>query len=224
MYITHDGQRLYLNSWNYNAALIFSELAKIIENAGGRVKPCAHYASISNRSITEARNEHTERAEKMRAAAERITDPEKSEKLKAAAAKEAEKAAELDQIDNTPRDAAHIGYISFVLNNVYYYYQTDRNPFFPFYYIKTPIREGKYSRDAACTEDEKTWLYDCFFYATCSDADRREAANLIFNMLVTAPPSEIIRDHRRQRVPNTYNSGYHYETVYSPERLEKISF
>ena len=37
--ITKDGTRLYLTAWEYNAARIITELAKVIENHGGRVKP-----------------------------------------------------------------------------------------------------------------------------------------------------------------------------------------
>lgn len=28
----------------------------------------------------------------------------------------------------------------------------------------------------------------------------------------------------RQRVPNRYDGGYHYETIYAPERFGKIDF
>ena len=39
-----------------------------------------------------------------------------------------------------------------------------------------------------------------------------------------AAPSQIRRERKRQRVPNTYNSGYHYETVFEPERFARIDF
>jgi hypothetical protein len=73
-------------------------------------------------------------------------------------------------------------------------------------------------------EDKKEWLFDCFFSWNCSDADIKEAANLIFNMLCTAPFSEIMRDQRRERVPNMYDGGYHYETICAPERVAEIDF
>ena len=58
----------------------------------------------------------------------------------------------------------------------------------------------------------------------CSKSDIVEAANLIFNMLVNADKSPIVRDFKKQRVPNIYDGGYHYEIIYAPERLEKIDF
>ena len=50
--VTKDGTRLYLRSWEYNAARIITELAKVIENHGGRVKP-TNTAIITDRSAEE---------------------------------------------------------------------------------------------------------------------------------------------------------------------------
>lgn len=176
--VTKDGKRLYLRAWEYNAARIITELANIVKNHGGRVKP-THTAIISDRSAEE---------------------------------------------ENEPITVTHTNYISFVLDEVYYYYQVNDNPFFEFYYYKTPIKNGKRSRDAGLEADKKEWLFDCFFESNCAQQDIVEAANLIFNMLCNAPMSKIIRDSYKQRVPNTYNDGYHMETVYKPERMEKVDF
>lgn len=123
-----------------------------------------------------------------------------------------------------PIAVTHTSYITFVLDETYYYYQVDANPFFEFYYNKTPIKNGMRSRDAVLEADKKEWLYDCFFGSNCAQQDVIEAANLIFNMLCNAPLSKIIRDKHKQRVANTYDDGWHYETVYVPERLEKVDF
>lgn len=176
--VIKDGERLYLLAWEYNAARIISELAKIVQNHGGRVKP-THTAIISDRSATE---------------------------------------------ETEPISVTHTSYISFVLDETHYYYQVNDNPFFEFYYNKTPIKNGKRSRDAGLEADKKEWLFDCFFGSNCGQQDIIEAANLIFNMLCNAPMSKIIRDSHKLRVPNTYNNGYHIETVYKPERLEKVDF
>lgn len=176
--VTKDGTRLYFKSWEYNAARIITELARIVENHGGRVKP-THTAIISDRNAT--------------GEAEPIT-------------------------------VTHTSYISFIIDGTYYYYQLNDNPFFEFYYNKTPIKSGKYSKDAGLEKDKKEWLYDCFFQSNCGQPDIVEAAHLIFNMLCNAPMSEIIREGRKQRVPNTYNNGYHTKTVYKPERMANIEF
>ena len=176
--VIKDGTRLYLNSWEYNAARIMTELAKIVKNHGGRVKP-THTAIISDRS----------------------------------AKKESE-----------PITVTHTTYISFVLDETYYYYQVNSNPFFEFHYQKTPIKNGMRSKDAALEAENKEWLYDCFLSSNCGQPDIVEAAHLIFNMLCNAPLSEIIRDSYKKRVPNTYNSGYHIERVYKPERMDKVDF
>lgn len=176
--VIKDDTRLYLKTWEYNAARIITELARIVNNHGGRVKP-THTAIVSDRSVKE---------------------------------------------ENKPITVTHTTYISFILDETYYYYQVDSNPFFDFYYSKTPIKNGKRSRNAGLEADKKEWLYDCFLMSNCGQPDIIEAANLIFNMLCNAPVSEIIREGHKQRVPNTYNNGYHIETVYKPERVEKIEF
>lgn len=176
--VIKDGERLYLRAWEYNAARIISELAKIVQNHGGRVKP-TNTAIISDRSATE----------------------------------EAE-----------PISVTHTSYISFVLDGTHYYYQVNDNPFFEFYYSKTPIKSGKYSKDAGLEAAKKEWLFDCFFGSNCGQQDIIEAANLIFNMLCKAPMSKRIGGKHKQRVTNTYNDGWHFETVYAPERLEKVEF
>ena len=82
--VTKDGERLYLRAWEYNAARIITELARIIENHGGRVKP-TNTAIISDRSAEE---------------------------------------------ESDPITLTHTSYISFVLDETFYYYQVDDNPFF----------------------------------------------------------------------------------------------
>ncbi len=153
--VLNDGERLYLRAWEYNAARILTELAAIVKNHGGRVKP-TYTAIISDRSAKE----------------------------------EAE-----------PITVTHTSYIEFVLDETYYYYQVVDNPFFEFYYNKTPIMNGKYSRDAGLDEDKKEWLFDCFFGSNCGQPYIIEAANLIFNMLCNAPMSKRIRGkHKQQRL------------------------
>ena len=219
MIVTKENERLYPATWGYNAARITTELAKIVENNNGRVK-YGHAALISNRTITSAIFEKEERIKNLKAAT-----GENKKEIRAAAIKALEKEiAELKQIDNRPIRVTHTSYISFVLENNYYHFSMDDNPLFPFYYTKTPVKNGSYSADACSTEDKKTWLYDCFFFWDCSDADIKEAAQLIFNMLCNAPYSVIRRDSCRKRVSNYYNNGFHYETVYAPERIAKIDF
>lgn len=213
MIITRENERLYLSSWNYNAAQILTELAKIVINNGGSVKP-TKTAIISNRSISEAIHENENRLE-------RLTN---SEKAKTAIETITAEIETLKSINNEPIKVTHLTYINFILDGVYYSYSIDDNPFFPFHIYKTPIKDGKRSADAACIEDKKEWLFDCFLKMNCNKSDIVEAANIIFNMLVNSNNSPIIRDSHRQRVANTYNSGYHYETIYSKERFIDIGF
>lgn len=181
MIVTQENERLYLGSWEYNAARILSKLAEIVESNGGRVKPLNH-AIIQNRNYSPEEREATE-----------LT-------------------------------VTHTSYIAFVLDGFYYYYQVDGNAFFPFYFTKRPIINGTYSQDACLDNDPKNWFFDCFFSKSCSNSDIVEAAYLVFNMLCNAAPSTIRRECKRRRVPNARGSGYHYETIFKPERFSKIDF
>ena len=220
MLVFKENERLYLKSWSYNAACIISELAKIVINNGGRVKPTYH-AIISNRTIDSAIKDYSFKLERY---TNIVNEGHGNEKTKIAIEYVKKELEKMEALNNEPITVSHTSYISFMLNGYYYYYQVDDNPFFEFHYIKTPVSNNKYSSDAALVEDKKEWLEDCFLKIDCSKSDIIEAANQIFNMLVNAGTSPIIRDKTRKRVPNTYNGGYHYETVYSPERFENVNF
>lgn len=224
IFFTKENQTLYPATWEYNALLIIDELATIIENNGGRVKPGYRAGYIQNRSIDNAIIEYQARAERIAAAIDEYPDSGKNGPRRAALVNLNADIEKLKQIDNAPRRIEHDLYLSFVIDSSYYYMQLDENPFFEFYYQKTPIKNGRYSADVYLTELEKTWLYDCFFMLDCAAADRREAANLIYNILVNAPYSEIHREYKKERVNNLYDGGYHYETIKVKERFNTLDF
>lgn len=223
MIVTKDNERLYPATWEYNAARVITRLALVIENYGGRVK-YGKNAVISNRSIDNAIIEKQSRIERLKElnALNNLTANE--EKRDAVIKSLAQDIEELKTLNNEPLTVTHTSYISFIFNDFYYYFQVDSNPFFPFYYSKTPVNGDRYSKDAALQESKKEWLYECLLSWTCNDSEIKEIANLIFNELCSASASPIIRDHKKQRVSNTYNTGYHYEIIYAPERIATIDF
>lgn len=181
MIVTKENERLYPGTWEYNAARTMTALAKIIENNAGRVK-YPHAAIISNRNHDAAIRDYMEKIERLE-----TLEKENSKPARAAAIVEFKKKLEEKQaINNDPIRVTHTSYIQFILDDVYYYFQVDRNPFFEFYYVKTPVKNGRYSMDAAMVETEKEWLYDCFLLGNAANGDITEAANIIFNMLVNA--------------------------------------
>lgn len=232
MFIIKDYQKIYLCGWNYNAARIITELVKVAENHGATVKPCGKIAVVVDRTKCDKITEEEENLVRYKSL---LSDPDfkfsgcDSELKKIAFIKKAikateEKIQELSKAAEKSFETSFLSYVTFKLDNMIYYYQVDDNPFFPFYWYKTPIKNGMYSRDAMSKEDKKEWFYDCFFKSECSDSDIVEAANLIFNMLVSAPVSEIWKDSEKRRVSNLYDGGYHYERITRPERLEKVDF
>lgn len=219
MLVLKENERLYPDSWEYNGARIMSKLAEIVVENGGRVKPCKK-AVISNRSIEDMKMKISEKIDLYKSLEEKT-----HKDLRAAAIEKKEKELkELENIKNDPTLVTHTSYISFVYENTYYYYQMDDNPFFEFLLVKTPVKNNKYSRDAALEETKKDWLEDQFLKIGCSEKDINDAAKKIFDMLVASKNSSIILDKKRVRVQNLYNSGYHYETIYEKERFTSVNF
>ena len=116
-------------------------------------------------------------------------------------------------------------YIRFVLDGYLYYFQIDDNPFFPFYYSKYQINPNNtYCKDVYSEELDKDWLFDCYWRNDCTNEERQQAAETILNILINAPKGKVHRDTVKQRVPNIYDNGYHYETITKPTRMGKINF
>lgn len=219
MLVSKENEILYPDSWEYNGARIMSKLAEIVIENGGRVKPCKK-AIISNRTLDNIKTECGLRLEKLKS----LEEKNHKEILVSSIEKKEAELKELEQIKNDPITVTHTSYISFVLENTYYYFQLDDNPFFEFLLVKTPIKNNKYSRDAALEETEKDWLEDQFLKIGCSEKDINDAAKKIFDMLVASKNSSIILDKKRVRVQNSYNNSYHYETIYEKERFTSVNF
>lgn len=249
-----DNMTLYYSSWKYNAARITTELARIAENNGATVKPGLKNAFLVNRSMMEIRRDAEKDLERLEEArdmwADKIKNIDLAMDCAAVTLEELEslneerdkveerlhrveerskstcaKLADLAGRDNGPTPISHDGYISFVLEGNYYYVEFADNPFFDHHYQKTAVRNGRRSRDAYLEKLEALEKFgDPVLGYNFTSEDVREAAEMVFHYLVNAPASGIHREKTRRRVPNTYNSGYHYETVYEPERFEALDW
>lgn len=195
MIVSKENERLYLTTWNYNAARIITRLAEIVTNNGGRVKP-QYKAVISNRNRDSAIREYREKIE-------RYTEMEKvkSNPARVNAIREYSKKLQgLEMINGEPITVTHTTYIRFVLNDTMYYYQVSDNPFFEFVYSKVPTQNGEYTPNCYCMNDKKQWLYDCLFSYECSETDIKNAANSIFDMLLQAEMSTFYHKGNARRV------------------------
>lgn len=185
--VTKDNERLYLKSWQYNAAKILSELANIVKTNGGRVQPLKT-AIISDRSLSYTIQEKKQKLEML---SKHLPE---SKNLSAALAYKKQMTKEieaLESINNEPITVTHTSYIKFVLDDIVYYYQVDDNPFFEFYYTKVPVQNNKIRSNintyADC--DTKEWEKDSLFKYACPEKDIKDAADFVFNMLTNAPLS-----------------------------------
>lgn len=221
MIVTKDNERHHATSWQYNSARILTHLAQLITAQGGKVKPL-HPAVISDRNLEEACTATQRRLESSYKAGP-TSHPKERETQISNLQKEL---ARFQAIPNAPITVTHTSYINFTLNGVYYSYSLNDNPFFPFHYIKTPIdpKSETYSGDACMEESSKSWLTDPLIGFGCPDSEIESAAGAILSLLLAAPLSTIRHDTKRTRVPNTYDSGYHFENIPVQERRLKIDF
>lgn len=219
MYV-RENEKLYLSNWEYNTTLLIKELAKIAENHGAEIttKPRTWYAE--NRTLSTAIREQKKRIERVK----EYNHTESREKVLYKLTCELE---DLERIDNTPVQLEYTTYIAFKLDGLYYTWSMQDNPFDAATFSKRKIYTvpGKgdnviknYYSDTCRGE----WWLDCLLSFRCNTEERKEIANLIFNELMAADLSEIYYEKTRKRVSNTYNSGYHYETVTSENQYTEV--
>ena len=153
-------------------------------------------------------------------------DPEKRGKLERAIEKTRREYEQAKAVaDNEkPVKVEYTSYIDFVLDNTRYYFQIDNNPFFPVLASKTPVNNGKYSRDAVLGECNTDWAVDELILTTAGAETITATADKILEYLTGEIDSPIYRDGKKQRVQNVYDGGYHYEMIYRPERIATIDY
>ncbi len=187
MIVIKENERLYLTSWNYNCARILSRLAEIATAHGAAIVDRCKPALISNRTADGAAREYREKIAILQERGKECGH------LSTRAAAIADYQRRLDAlqacgvIDREPLRVTHTTYITFVRDGVRYSYSADDNPFFEFFWSKNEIVAGRYDAGTCCREDKKAWLDDCYFAATCTDADVERAAAYLWDMLSSAP-------------------------------------
>lgn len=185
--------RLYLSNWSYNAALILDELENLVISKGGKIvstwnKQGRKRFLISNRTLTGA----IAKQEQLVAVLRDRNRP---------ALQEQEKELErLKSIPNSPvlsRNGDFL-YINFALNNIYYSFNMDSNPFFDFTFDKIPIVNGKINPMFYAHTDNKEWFKDEFYSFNCSQEIRKRAAADILKMLLNTPVGRRFNGNRRE--------------------------
>lgn len=184
-------KRLYLDSWGYNTALILQELEAIVLQKGGAIVSTwkttgRETVMITNRNLDEAIQKQRQLVSNLEAFG-RNTDAATKDLLK------------LEEIENKPIEAYYGDwhYICFVIDDKYYYYSIDDNPFFDFHYIKCDVVNGMVTPDYYGQKDNQKWMRDCFLSFRCTQDERRKAAEEIFDMLLTSRDSERYNGKRR---------------------------
>ena len=229
MFFTSKNQTLYPASLEYNFALVLSEVARIAKKNGATVKALTP-GYIVNRSIFEnisKREDDIHRLEGFLQDGKTLLndlDEKRTAAVKNAIAKYQDEITALKAIKNDPVKLSHTSYVIFVLDGVYYDFCMPDNIFDNFYYHKTPVINGEYNRYTYGNEMPKDWFVDDLWRYACKKSVIKAAATAIYSEMINGKISKPAIDTYRRRVSNSYNNGYHYETISKPIRLEKISW
>lgn len=192
-------EKRYLSNFNYNSALILTELEKIVKENGGKIvstwKHDRRPFAVVNRTILETIHDLEKKKEKF-TCFNKIFPVDMENKL-----------IEYKTINNDPVTTYYgdFQYIGFSLNGVYYYYQIDRNPFFDFLYAKTPVINNCIYNNHCTKNDPKEWLFDIFFSCKASDDDRKHAAETIYNMLINSKYTHVYKTTNKMSKLYTVN-------------------
>ena len=217
-------EKRYLNTSVYNRCLVINQLRQMVKERGGKLIYYPYnWVEVENRNLPSA-------IEEKKISLERITRRlEEGLKLTAERVEYIQKIErdikDWKNIDNTPvLIQGGILFLSFVYQGVYYHFWCDDNPFFPSRFLKQPVIDNKIGRNYYAGEMKSNWVIDPLFSFACTKEDREKAASILWEILISAPVSEHFRNIKRKRVPNTYNGGYHYETIESPEEFVHLKF
>lgn len=218
-----ENETLYLDAWKYNATLIIDGLRDMVIKNGGKVKP-QNGGYVVNRSLTSAINKLKININGITEAMERNND-NKNEIRREALKKYNLELKELQSIKNAPIHVKGASYATFAFDNMLYYVELPDNPFFDWYYSKTPIINNSYSKDVYSSAYDLKEINDDFLSFRKITSERiNEATKALFNFLISAQQSEKYTETTKKRVANLYNGGYHFENVARKERREAINF
>lgn len=209
-------ETLYFTNWNYNAARILQRLEKLVIDNGGVIASTYENSfttlyTLHNRTLSGAIREQAERVQRL-------------EGLNRDASAARDELETLQAVKCPPIETRFKSWIGFVLNNVYYNLSFDSNPFFPFHLQKIKVNNLSYTGDFYMEEIKKDWFFDCLLSFHCTDVEIKEITNLLFNELQAAPLSGEYIETIKKRVPNLYNSGYHYETVQTRDKRKRTLY
>lgn len=208
-----ETKKLYFSSCNYNMIRLQDAVIAAAAAAGAKIVKNDYKKdtiTFYNRSFLEKINKNND----IIAALERHGKSADHLKTENAALQ-----ADFENSAYTTKESFYtFGGVSFkfVLNNFLYDFSQESNPFFPAYIRKIKVDEnGSYTGDYCSDTIEGTIPgFENIFCLNLTDDDIKAAAGDLFNYIIeNAKNSAEYIEKQKRRVSNTYNSGYHYETI-----------
>lgn len=188
MFVTKDGDRLYLGNFEYNLARILTELRDLVTLMGGHVAPHKE-ALVTNRAVQETRMKLKSKIE----ALEKRNEVSGPDDVRSARILDLYgEMAELPSTDTDPIRVVGQSWIKFTLDGWLYDLNFDENPFFRHYYSKRKLDDaGRYATNAYVESFVRSWMGDELLSWNYSRQECGVAALRILEALRTSKPSRI---------------------------------
>jgi len=111
-------------------------------------------------------------------------------------------------------DTNYESYITFVLDGFIYSIDFDNNPFFEHHFSKIPVSDDlKVKYRYYGNNLNRDFMFDSLFSINCSMDDIKEAANMIFNQLLSFKNYKICTTRRRHYYNANGKNHYYYENI-----------
>lgn len=224
MFVSRENERLYLTSWEYNAARVLARLEKVVSDNGGSVivRGYNRYALVSDRTLNACIDDLKSKRDAVKTALDAGLNDGHDAGRRAALQEYSSRLEKYLSFDNTPIRCRWFTYISFILDGVYYAINLDNNFLFPFTYQKIRLAaDNSYTGDYYAETLTKEWQFDSMIRCGCAQDDINEAAAMLFNSLLSGKFSKKHVEKERRLVANVYDGGYHYETIIKPGRVHR---
>ena len=212
-----EGETLHLPAWEYHVALVIQSLEQLALANGARLCSADRFKNdifaapkhgfIVNRAQDEILHE-------LESTAKCYDD--------AGAEVPSSILEKIARYKNFPNEPVPIGRTvllstSFILNDMFYSFSMDDNPFFDCHYHKAAV----FSQDGQdrCHETYAEIVPDRWYSALPLDSlvkdeiIRQTAADIYAGLMDAQPTGRVTGNRKRIRVPNIHNDGFHYETV-----------
>lgn len=212
-------EKQYFRNYEYNTARMLTELDNLIVAKGGTVEPYYKQLFIIDRTLLNNIKDYEKRINELTDAYNKYGKENTLDMINNLK----QRIKKLESVPNEWLEVKHTSYITFKLDNMYYYMQIDENPFVDNLYQKAKIVDNKRESTYLQKMNIKD-IIDYLYGNNLSNEEIKKVAERMLKTLQELNTTEACKVTEKKRVANTYNNGYHYETVTKKHQPIELGF